>query len=225
MGNPFLKPQYSTNYELMYSYKSAFSIGFDYNYISDYQVEYDGQKGNIFYATTVNLGHREHMAIELNLALSPVKWWNFNLNSELDFNTYQGQLPGSFLNVKTTYLYLYDNNQFNLSHGWSAELSVFYLSPSVDAQFTHIVREQTNIGLQKKILKNKGSVKLGARDIFRGNFSGGYITNVPGVIATYHNDNANRSVTLGFTYNFGSNNNTKKRDTGSADSEAGRVRN
>ena len=119
-----------------------------------------------------------------------------------------------------------NNNQFNFSNGWSAELSTFYLSPSRDAQFTHRYREQTNIGIQKKILDNKLAIKLSARDIFRANFSGGNITNIPGVLATYHNDNANRSVTLGLSYNFGSNKNIpQKRKTGSADSEAGRVGN
>ncbi|MDB4923549.1 TonB-dependent receptor [Mucilaginibacter sp.] len=226
-GNPFLKPQYSDDYQLMYSYKSIFSFGVEYNPNYDYQIEHDFQQGSIFLAQTINLGKRVFMGLEANLNVDPVRWWNFSLHTELNHTTYQGQLTGSYLNNRSTYIFLSNNNQFDLSHGWSTELYTFYVSPSTDGQFTHISREQTNVGIAKKILKNKGTVKLSFRDIFNANMQGGYITNVPNVLASYHNDNANRSVTLGFTYNFGSNkNNPKKIDTGNAaDNEAGRVRN
>lgn len=226
-GNPFLKPQYSDDYQLMYSYKSIFSFGAEYNPNYDYQVENDFQQGSIFLAQTINLGKRVFMGLEANLIVDPVKWWNFSLHTELNHTTYQGQLTNSYLNTGSTYVYLSNNNEFDLSHGWSAELYTFYMSPSATGQLRHISREQTNIGVAKKILKNKGAVKLSVRDIFNANKFGGEITNVPGVLASYRNDNANRSVNLGFTYNFGFNkNNPKKIDTGNAaDDEAGRVRN
>jgi len=225
-GNPFLKPQYASNYEVTYSYKSIFSVQFEYHHITDYQVEDDYQKGNIFLATTTNVGSRPQFGLNASLNLNPLKWWSFNFYTEVVNNTYKGQLISSYVDVNSTYFYFNDVNQFNFSNGWSGELTTFYISPTRDAQFTHRFREQTNLGLQKKILKNKASIKLSARDIFRDNFGAGTITNIPGVLATYHNDNANRSVTLGFTYNFGSNKNIpKKRTTGSADSEANRVGN
>jgi len=225
-GNPFLKPQFIDVYQLTYGYKSIFSFTIDYNVTKNYQIEYDGQKGDIFYATSINLGRRARWAFEGNLSLNPFKWWNFNLYTELDYTYFQGQLTSQTnIDLRDTHWYLNNNNQFNLSNGWSAEVSSFYVSPLHDAQFTPHFREQTNIGLQKKILKNQGSIRLSARDIFRSNFSAGNITNIPGVVATYHNDNGNRSVTLGFTYNFGSNNNSKKRDTNSAADESRRVGN
>lgn len=226
-GNPFLKPQYSTDYELMYSYKSAFSVGLEYNPINGNQLEYDFQQGSVFMATSINLGKRTFMGIEANLNINPVKWWTLSLHAELNHTSYHGQLPDFYLDNSSTYCYFSNNNQFDFSHGWSGEIFSYYLSPGIDGQFTHIFREQTNAGIAKKILKNKGTVKLSARDVFRANFSGGNIRNIPNTLATYHNDNANRSVTLGFTYNFGSNKNAKKKiDAGNAaDNEAGRVRN
>jgi hypothetical protein len=226
-GNPFLRPQYSSYYELVYTYKSVITLTAEYNPITDYQVEVDNTApGGIFTATTGNLGRRDHWGITANIALNPAKWWSFNFYNEVMHNWYNGQIANLTLNSSSTYYYLNCTNQFNFANGWSGELTTFYLSPTRDAQFTHRYREQTNIGLQKKILKNKLSIKLSARDIFRANYSAGNITNIPGVLATYHNDNANRSVTLGLTYNFGSNKNIpKKRQTGSADSEAGRAGN
>ncbi|WP_448697779.1 outer membrane beta-barrel protein [Mucilaginibacter sp. AW1-3] len=226
-GNPFLKPQFIDAYQFTYSFKSVFSFTVDYNVTKDYQIEYDGQKGDIFYATTINLGRKAHWGFEGNLSFNPFKWWNFNLYTELDCTSFEGQLTAhTNIDLNDTHWYFSNNNQFSFSNGWSAEISSFYVSPARDGQFTPHSREQTNIGIQKKILNNKASVKLTARDIFRTNFSGGNITNIPNVVATYHNDNANRSVTLGFTYNFGSSkDNPKKRDTNSATDEAKRVGN
>ncbi|MBW4888681.1 TonB-dependent receptor [Mucilaginibacter sp. HMF5004] len=225
-GNPFLRPQFSSNYSLGYSYKSIFSIAAEYVRITDYQTESDVQKGNVFLATSVNLGESVYYDINTNLTLSPFKWWNFNLYLQLTANRDRGQIYNSYLNTQKIYYNINNSNQFNLANGWSAELTYYYLSPTASAQFTHISRQQINAGIQKKILNNKGSIKLSGRDIFRGNFSAGNITNIPNVAATYHNDFAIRSVTLGFTYNFGSSkDNPKKRDTGGAGAEVDRVRN
>lgn len=226
-GNPFLKAQYSSYYEMVYTYKSLITLTAEYNPITNYQVEVDNTApGGIFTATTGNLGRRDHWGITANIALNPAKWWSLNFYTERMHNWYNGQIANLTLNGSSTYYYINWTNQFNFANGWSGEFTNFYVSPTRDAQFTHRFREQTNIGLQKKILKNKLAIKLSARDIFRDNFGAGNITNIPGVLATYHNDNANRSLTLGLAYNFGSNKNIpKKRQTGSADSEAGRVGN
>jgi len=226
-GNPFLRPQYSAQYELAYAYKNAFVLTVEYNPITDYQVELDyAAPGGVFTATSANLPLRNHWGITANIALSPTKWWNFNYYNELMYNAYNGQIDNIRLSNSSVYYYFNCTNQFNLPQGWNIEMNTFYLSPSRDAQFTHRYREQTNVGISKKVLNNKGAIKLSARDIFVDNFSAGTITNIPNMLATYHNDNGNRSVTLGFTYNFGSNkDNPKRRDTGGAASEAGRVGN
>ncbi|MFL9483882.1 outer membrane beta-barrel protein [Chitinophagaceae bacterium LWZ2-11] len=220
VGNPFLKPQFSSNYQLTYSYKSKFSISLVYSYISNFQSESDEQVGDIFMARSVNLGHSIHKGINANVNLSPFKWWSFNVYGEMSNNSYVGQLSNTFLNANRTYFYGNANNQFSLPHGWSAELSGFYISSTAYGQFLSIPKGQVNVGLQKKVLNNKGAVKLNVRDLFRTNFSGGQITNLPNMTATFHNDNANRAVTLGFTYSFGSSDFArKKRDTGSADEQ------
>ena len=225
-GNPFLKPQYSSNYELTYSYKSMFLFQVEYHYISQYIVEYDYQQGNVFVASNANLGSRPHLGVNATLNLSPAKWWSFTFYTEVVKNTFSGMLGTLPIHQSSTYFYFNDNNQFTLADGWTAQLSTFYLSPSKDTQFTHRYREQTDIAIRKKILNNKANVAISARDIFKANFSAGEITNVPGAVISYHNDNANRSVGLSFTYNFGSNKNTpKRRNTNSADTEAGRVGN
>lgn len=226
VGNPFLRPQYSNNYELTYSYKKLISVSMVYSLLTNYQVEHDYQQGDIFYASSINLGKAISKGINANLTLPVAKWWNFSLYTQLYHNSFEGQLKNSYLYSSRTFFYATTTSQLAFGKGWSGELTAFYQSKSVWGQFATQARKQVNIGLQKKVLNNKGAIKLSARDIFRSNFSAGDITNLGNVKATYHNDNANRNVVLGFSYSFGSNGkNQRKHDSTGAEAEAGRAGN
>ncbi|PJJ84197.1 outer membrane beta-barrel family protein [Mucilaginibacter auburnensis] len=225
VGNPFLRPQYSNNYALNYTYKKLLTVGLLYAITSNFQVEHDYQDGDIFYASSINLGKTISKGINANLTWSPAKWWNFSLYAQLYRNSYEGQLKNSYLTSARTFFYSTTTSQFTFGKGWSGELTAFYQTRNVWGQFASLERKQVNIGLQKKILNNKGAIKLSARDIFRSNFSAGEITNLGNMKATYRNDNANRNVVIGFSYNFGSKPATQRtRETG-AETEAGRAKN
>jgi outer membrane receptor protein involved in Fe transport len=226
VGNPFLRPQYSNNYELTYNYKKLISVSMVYSLVSDYQVEHDYQQGDIFFASSINLGKTVSKGINANLTFPPAKWWNFSLYTQLYNNSYEGQLKNSYLYSSRTFFYATTTSQLAFGKGWSGEFTAFYQSKNVWGQFASQARKQVNIGLQKKVLNNKGAIKLSARDIFRSNFSAGDITNLGNVKATFRNDNANRNVILGFSYNFGSSpKNQRKHDSTGAEAEAGRAGN
>ena len=116
------------------------------------------------------------------------------------------------------------NNQFALGNGWSAELSGNYRSSLVNAQFHVIATGQVNAGLQKKILNNKGTLRLSGNDIFHTFNSSGIIYYTNGSASPFRNFLDTRVTTIGFTYAFGKTfNDHQKRETGSADTEQGRA--
>lgn len=221
-GNPFLRPQYASNLQLIYAYKSIFSITFQYSYVTDFQSEVDLQEGDLFVAHTLNIGHSINKGVSLYLGMPVNKWWSFNWNTEVINNSFEGQIPGKYLKTDMTYFYTTLNNTIVFGKGWSGELSGFFISKGQYSQFVHDINGQVNTGIQKKIFNNKGALKLTVRDIFRTNINGGWITNIPNVAATYRNDNAQRAVVFGFTYSFGSAGSQKKRDSG-AQTEQNRV--
>lgn len=224
VGNPFLRPQFSSNWQLAYHYKSIFSVSLQYSRITDFQTEVDLQEGDVFVAHTLNLGRSVNLGASIYFGLPVTKWWNPILNIDVINNAYKGEIPGSLVNSNMTYVYTNLNNVFTFPKGWGAEFGCFYLTKGRYTQFVREPLKQVNIGFQKKIWNNKGTVKLSVRDVFRSNIPGGQITHIPNVAATYRNDFANRSVTLGFTYNFGSANTAKKkRDTGGSENEQRRV--
>ena len=223
-GNPFLKPQFTDNYKLAYSFKSLFTIAAAYDYTTDVQNETIHESGNVFISTTGNIGQQKTLNFSVNTNFQPFKWWSVNLYAEIYNNTYEGEFYTGYLHQSKNTFGFNGNNQFTLSGTWSAELSGFYNTGGAYGQFVSIPTGMLNAAIQKKILKKKGSIKLNMRDMLHTFSPSGTITNIEGATATYHNFVDTRVATLAFTYSFGKTTNTPpKRDTGGADSEQGRA--
>jgi hypothetical protein len=223
-GNPFLKPQFTDNYKLSYSFRSLFTVALMYNYTTDVQGETIHRNGPIFISTQGNIGQQKLLDLSVSSNFQPTKWWSVNLYAEVYHNTYQGAFYTGYLNQSRYSVAANGNNQFTFSHGWSAEISGFYDNGGTYGQFLILPKGMLNAGLQKKILNNKGSIKLNVRDILHTFKPSGTITNIQDATATFHNFLDTRVATLGFTYSFGKSTNTpQKRETGGADSEQSRA--
>ncbi|MFC0514282.1 outer membrane beta-barrel protein [Mucilaginibacter angelicae] len=223
-GNPFLKPQFTDNYKLAYSYRSLFTFAVAYNYTTDVQNETIHKNGNIFISTTGNIGQQKTLDFSVNTNFQPAKWWSVNLYTEVYNNTYQGEFYTGRLHQSKYTFSANGNNQFTISKSWSAELSGFYNTSGTYGQFVSIPTGMLNAAIQKKILNNKGSIKLNMRDVFKSFSPSGTITNIVGATATYHNFVDTQVATLAFTYNLGNlTHSAPKRDTGGAESEQGRA--
>jgi hypothetical protein len=223
-GNPFLKPQYADNYKLAYSFRSLFTVAVAYNYTTDVQGETIHKSGSVFISTQGNIGRQKTLDFSVNTNFQPAKWWSVNLYAEVYNNTYQGAFYTGYLNQSQVTFSGNGNNQFTISKTWSAELSGFYDSGGTYGQFVTLPKGMLNAAIQKKILNNKGSIKLNMRDILHSFSPSGTITNIVGANATFHNFLDTRVATLAFTYSFGKSTNTPpKRETGGADSEQGRA--
>ncbi|WP_423148268.1 TonB-dependent receptor domain-containing protein [Rubrolithibacter danxiaensis] len=225
-GNPFLKPEFSNNFELSFNQNNRFTLSLLYNYATDVFTESIEQKGNVFVSSTGNIGKRINAGVSVNTTLKKGSWWMCNIYAELMNNKFRGDLPSSTLNSGSTYFSIRPNNQFTFKHGWSAELTGFYNSKSTYGQFEIGSRWAVDAGIQKKILSNKGTLKLSARDIFHTIEPSGKITNIPNAEATFHNYLDTRVVIASFTYSFSKGTAAKsKQNTGGADEEQQRVKN
>lgn len=224
-GNPFLRAQFSNNFELAYHYKSILTASLLYNYASDLHLETIEQAGNIFISRTGNIGRRIFMGVSMNANLKPVKGWTTNIYTEVINNEYKDLLSMKAINTQATYWYISVNNQLVFSKGWSGEISGYHITKSTSGQFNRSALWQLNTGLQKKVLKDKASLKLSLRDIFNSNQPRGNITNIPATEASYHNYFDTRAITIGFSLNFGKVLKTSKRNTGSSEEEQGRIKN
>ena len=94
-------------------------------------------------------------------------------------------------------------NSYSFGKGWTGELSLLYISPSV---WQGLIRSDAmgsvDAGVQKVIFKGKGNVKLAMSDIFRTMKWGGD-TDFAGVVNRFTGNGEMQQVKLNFSYRFG----------------------
>lgn len=225
-GNPYISPEFNDKLDLNFNHDNKINFDIFYSMHTDMITEVINQENGVFISRTGNVGRLRYFGASVNLKLTAGNWYTLNLYSESVKNSFSGFPGNNAVNTGSFYVYIQPNNQFNLKKGWSFELNGVYLSPSESAQFKKKSLYIVGAGVQKKLLKDKGLVKLAFRDIFDSSKPRGEILNIPLTTATYHNSFDNRAAVLSFSYSFSKGiSTTKKRSAGGAGNEQDRIKN
>ena len=179
VGNPALRPQFTTSMEL--GYKTSWKTGSLYNAI--YHRFADGTitrisstvpPSNLIYATFQNVNRSYNTGIEMVLAQEMTDWYSFNINlnayrNQIDAFTVENKYPSTHLftankqeiysgNIKL-------NNTFRLPENIDAQLTVIYLAPDIIPQGKIKARFSVDLGLKKAIQNGKGELFFNATDV------------------------------------------------------------
>jgi hypothetical protein len=221
-GNPYFVPQYTWNTELSHTYKNMFITSLSFSYIKDYfsQIFFQDSTGIITY-TEGNLDNMKNIGLSFSSQLSPATWWSFSLEGSLNHKMIEGFVWDE-RKASLTQASFNMNNQFNLSDGWSGELSGFYVLREQELQEVTYPTGQLSFGIAKQVLKNNGTLKLTARDILYTQKMEGF-TNFRRSTEYFIIKRDTRSASISFTYRFGKQFNTSQRNTGGAEEEMLRV--
>lgn len=179
VGNPALKPQFTTAFEL--GYKAT--IGKGYLFTSLYHRFVNGTisriattapNSNLIYAVFQNADKSSSTGIEIVYSKEVNSWYSFNLNG----NAYQNKIDAftvtNLYPVPTTYFgdkqqivsgNVKWNNTFQFNKTVSGQLSAVYLAPDVIPQGRINSRFSIDLGAKKSIQKGKGEVFINATDI------------------------------------------------------------
>lgn len=224
-GNPYLQPQYTTNIELSHTYHNMLTTTLNYSNTKNFFSETFEQEGHATIVRNGNIGRRQNAGVSASLNLTVTKWWTAILYTNLNYNHFNGMLYGQNLNVSAVNLLGNLNNQFKFGKGWGGEISGFYRTAGLEGQVLIKPVGQTSAAIVKQLFKEKGSLKLGVRDIFYTQQFRGAI-NFQETQATFHNSRDSRQVSLTFTYRFGKpiKGPQNNRHSGGADEEANRVK-
>lgn len=223
-GNPYLNPTFSNNYELSYRYKGLYSITLTYGNNKDDINETIEINDGIYYSQPGNIGKSEIYSINLNTDIPFNKWWSANVYTELTNLSSKSKLFTENLNTSGTYWHFNMINSFKLHKKWSAELSGMYQTKVTHNQFVIGSKSNLNIAIQKKILKDKGSIKLAVNDIFYGSTTYGVINNLKLTDAKWTSKPDSRFAALTFTYSFGKTfQNKSEHNSNGAESEKNRL--
>lgn len=124
-GNPYLKPQFSTNMELSHTFKGWLTTTLNYSRTRNCFIQTFEQVG---YATVLrndNIGLKRNAGLAVSAQVPVAKWWNANMYVNYNYDYFTGMVHGEQLRMHAGTFMTNINNQFTFEHGWSAELSGF----------------------------------------------------------------------------------------------------
>ncbi len=207
-GNPYLQPSITESFELSHSYKQKIFTSIGYGHTRDNIIEViaplTGEK-RLTVQTDRNLGKVEVFTFNGSVPFEVAKWWHSSNNFNVYYAFYSGNIANTPLqNVGNISASLGSVNTFNLSSTLSAELSADYQAREVYAYDVIEPIWSLNIGVQKKVMKNNGIIKLNVSDVF-------YTNQVHADVnyTDYHENflvtRDSRVATVSFTYKFGKN--------------------
>ncbi len=228
-GNPYLTPQFSHNIEVSHNYKGQLNTSANYtkttDIINDVLIQNDTTK--VTFQTKRNIATRRNIGLSVSYNKPLTKYWTVSLFGNAFNNYFEGYINNAYLSTDYTGFMLNMSNQFKFNKGWSAELSGFYRSKTLETGL--IVSEPMgmfSVGAGKQILKNKGTIRMNIRDPFWTLKFRGY-TKFDNIDAVIRSKWDNRNVTLNFTYRFGKNQNNipQRKRTSASQEEQNRVGN
>lgn len=225
VGNTLLQPQFSNNFELSHNYKGFLNTTLNYSRTSDVftQVLRQLTSERKTFQTTENLSTRTNLGLAVSVSVPVMKFWNSDIYTNLSQMHYKGELDGGQLDHKNVSFVGNINNRFSLKKGWSAEFSGFYNSQMIEGQIVILPSWRIDAGIQKKILKDNGSLKLSVRDLFNTHTMNGYIKYQQIDLNIHHI--RYQTARLTFSYRFGKPaKNRQSRKTGGLAEEESRIK-
>lgn len=213
VGNPDLKPAYTHNLQLAYSYKQ-FMGQVVYNYTIGQITDMPIIKGDMHGSMPINFNNRQNITLGINYSPAITKFWSINLYSE---GAYVLNQAGDYDNKGFVFMInLY--NRFTITKKLTAEVSGFYMSKSRNGYSVTEPFGNLSAGLRQELWNDRLSIVLSMNDIFNTSIST-ESTNTGQTYQWAKQDFDNRWVSLSLTYNFGSITvkNSRNRSTGNED--------
>lgn len=212
-GRPSLLPQFTWAYELNYTVKGInFSASYSHTKnnqniaIARFKDVFPNipQMDNVTVQIPINLSSSDYYGLSVAAPVRVNSRWNMINNANLYYNHFNGSLGATTLNNGKPAFDYRMNNTFTWGKGWVTELNGNF---TTGGQYGFMVQDPLwgiAVGVQKSMLKNKGTLRLNVTDIFWTNLPKAVIT-YTNYIEKWHAKRETRVATLSFTYRFGKN--------------------
>ncbi|WP_113638135.1 TonB dependent receptor [Nubsella zeaxanthinifaciens] len=227
-GNPFLKPQYTNNYEINYTLMQKYFLNLGYSVTNDAitEVILPNEERKALFQTNENLATQKVLSANLTVPVKIKKWWTMSNNFNVFHMAFETpNLQGQALKTGQTSFQVRMQQNFIIIDGLTAELNANYESPLTYGTLALQERAFVDFGISKAMLKKKASLKLAVSDVFdtnRTRLSSAY----PGLSYSLYQKNETQLFRVNFSYRFGKNEikPARRRSTGT-EAEQGRMKN
>lgn len=214
-GNPFLRPQYTTNIKINHTYKYTLNTSLSYSYIRDFFAQVTEAEGDTRnFLITRNVANQQIINLGISYPFKVKEWWSVYMS----VNAYQSkymETNDTFTGITQETLSLYGQNNFSLPKDFNLEISGWFSSPSVWGG-TYRTRSlgSLDIAIQKQFLSKKLTARMAFSDVL---FTSPWRANAtfPNLVITGDGGNDSRQVRFNLSYNFGSEQIKKSRNRNS----------
>jgi iron complex outermembrane recepter protein len=166
-GNPFLKPQYTNNFQLTYSWNTKLNVIAGYSITRDVfamVLETVDEKGSRI--RPQNLADGYNTSLNISYPFDITNWWNLRANTNIFYTKYKAFLDNANIDLDVVTYNLSFQSTMTLPHDFKAEVSAWYNSPSI---WQGTVRASyiwsSTIGIRKTVFKN-GQLTASLNDVF-----------------------------------------------------------
>lgn len=180
VGNPALRPQFTSAFEVGYKKtltKGYFTAAVYYRIINGTiaRIATTVPGSTLIYNVFQNADESTSTGVEAIYSKEVTSWYSFNVNGNLYQNTIDAFTETNLYPVPSTYYgerqemvsgNLKWNNTLQLSKTLKGQVSAIYLAPDIIPQGKVGSRFSFDLGLKKTVQKGKGEVFLNATDIF-----------------------------------------------------------
>ena len=169
-GNTQLRPQYTNSFGISHTYKYKLNTVLNYSHVKDIFTQLpDTTEKSKSFLTKKNLATQDIVSLNISYPFQ-YKWYSFFANINSYYSHYKADFGGGDrkVDLDVVAMSFFMQNSFKLGKDWTAELSGFYNSPSIwQGTFKMNAMYSIDGGLQKTILKGKGTLKTTVSDIFK----------------------------------------------------------
>lgn len=220
-GNPYLIPQITYGAELSYTYKYATNIKVQYGITNNYIEQLTYQVGKNTIQTPQNAGTRKMLNISISSPVPVNNWWNIYFSFSPFYQSYQVKLNGFGSSENRSQsswgMNGYMSQNFSLGKNWNADISGWYNFQNATTIYKSKALGSINIGVSKKIMNEKATVKLAITDLLNTQRWEQTATTNTLDLRTYRKWES-RNIAISFSYRFGNSKikSARDRETGSS---------
>ncbi|WP_397444735.1 TonB-dependent receptor domain-containing protein [Polaribacter sp. R77954] len=204
VGNPFLQPSFSDNFEVYHLFKNNFNTSFSLNVTNDgYSVVFNTDAQNQDQIITrENYFKTYKYTLTERFSYNKVSWWKSQNSINLlgyvtKFTKDIGTLPKDGIQ-----LYLTSNNTFILSENTKLQVNSWYSSQHNRGLFSMGQMFNLSFGLQHQF-KNNIKMSLLFNDVTNTGSLRDYISSVNGIEQNYRQNESSRNFRVSLSYDFG----------------------
>ena len=204
VGNPNLKPQFTTNYEFSVNFKEFPVVAIGINDTRDIfsNVTYQDVNTKVALRTFDNLGKNRELYCRIVTGIPPGGKYFFYLGGIYNYNEYRGFYQNLPLNYNRGSFTFFTFHEFKATKTFTLNLQVFMRTRGLQNLYELENFGGMTISANKSIFNKKGNLILAVNDVFRTNYVR-FALNQGDISAAGQRINDTRRVGLTFRYNFG----------------------